>query len=131
MFLIGIFGIENKNKEIMTLKNLNCKKCNKSTSAKLIKNFDFFHIFFIPVFKWNEKYYVVCDQCKAIYNISKDKGKAIENGENVEITYWDLQDVDTGIYNNEFYNSKVCSSCGKTVESNFEYCPYCGAKIRD
>lgn len=61
MFLIGILGIENKNKEIMILKNLICKKCNKLISVKLIKNFDFFYIFFILVFKWNEKYYVVCD----------------------------------------------------------------------
>ncbi|NRY51380.1 hypothetical protein FHU26_001927 [Clostridium beijerinckii] len=37
MFFIGIFGIENKNKEIKILDNLNCKKCNKVFRGKLIK----------------------------------------------------------------------------------------------
>ncbi|WP_160685223.1 zinc-ribbon domain-containing protein [Clostridium sp. C2-6-12] len=132
MFFIGIFGIENKDKEIRELNNLNCKKCNNTIQGKLIKNFDFFHFFFIPLFKWNEKYYVVCNRCKCLYSITKEKGKAIESGEDINITYWDLQEVysDNNInFNNNSYDMKRCSSCGEQVKRDFKYCPYCGKEI--
>lgn len=129
MFFIGVFGIENKNKEIKVLDNLSCKKCNSIVTGKLIKSFDFFHFFFIPLFKWNEKYYVLCDCCNTLYTINKEKGKAIERGENINITYWDLQEIDNGYYNNVNFQGHVCKNCGNKVEPNFKYCPYCGTQI--
>lgn len=129
MFFIGIFGIENKDKEIEVLNNLSCKICNKTFSGRLIKNFNFFHFFFIPLFKWNEKYYVVCDQCRSIFSISKEKGKAIENGEQVKITYWDLQEVSNGNHGYNYNKETICSNCGRKVDPSFQFCPYCGTKI--
>ena len=132
MFFIGIFGIENKDKEVKDLNNLTCKKCNSTIKGKLIKNFDFFHFFFIPIFKWNEKYYVLCNRCKCLYSIPKEKGKAIENGEEVNITYWDLQEVHSGNdtnFNENSYDMKRCPSCGEQIKSDFKYCPYCGKEV--
>lgn len=131
MFFIGVFGIENKNKEVKELNNLTCKKCNGIIQGKLIKNFDFFHFFFIPIFKWNEKYYVVCSSCKCLYSIPKEKGKAVEKGEEVNITYWDLQEVysDNNINFNNSYDMKICPNCGGQVKRNFKYCPYCGKEV--
>lgn len=132
MFFIGVFGIENKNKEIKDLNNLNCKKCNSTIQGKLIKSFDFFHFFFIPLFKWNEKYYVLCNRCKCLYSIPKEKGKAIENGEEVNIAYWDLQEIylDTNAnFNGISCNMERCTNCGERVKRNFKYCPYCGKEI--
>ena len=85
MFFIGIFGVDNKEKEIKILNNIVCKNCNISNGGKLIKTFTYFHFFFIPIFKWNEKYYVICSGCNSIFSISNEKGKAIEKGENIEI----------------------------------------------
>lgn len=45
MFFIGIFGIENKDKEIKIIDNITCKRCNKIIRGKLMKNYDFFHFF--------------------------------------------------------------------------------------
>lgn len=129
MFLIGVFGIENKDKQIKILDNLNCKKCSCNVSARLIKNFDFFHFFFIPIFKWNERYYVVCEQCNTLYSIKKEKGKAIEQGENINITYWDLEEVNKEYYNEKYFKGKICENCGNKLEGEFKYCPYCGSKI--
>ena len=39
MFFIGVFGIDNKEKEIKILNNFCCKNCNESSEAKLIKTF--------------------------------------------------------------------------------------------
>ncbi|MPQ43081.1 zinc ribbon domain-containing protein [Clostridium tarantellae] len=130
MFFIGIFGLSTKEKEIKVLNNIQCKNCKCDTRGKLIKTFQCFEFFFIPVFKWNEKYYVVCERCNTIYEIPKEKGKDIEKGENLELTYWDLKAIDSE-YNNINYSQKItCPNCGKVLESNFEYCPYCGTKIK-
>jgi len=128
MFFIGIFGIENKEKEIKILDNISCKNCNKIITGRLIKNYDFFHFFFIQLLKWNENYYVLCNECKSAYFIPKDKGKAIENGQNIEINYWDLQETNTENYNN--HEDNICANCGKRLGSNFQYCPHCGEKIK-
>ena len=125
MFFIGIFGIENKEKEIKIIEKLQCKSCNNVTRGKLVKSFTYFHFFFIPLFKWNEEYYVICESCRKVFSIQKDKGKAIEKDNSIEVTYWDLKEVNT----NYSYTS-VCNSCKKIVDSEYEYCPYCGNKLR-
>lgn len=129
MFFIGIFGIENKDKEIKIIDNINCKRCNKIIRGKLIKNYNFFHFFFIPLFKWNESYYIVCNECNSVYTISKEKGKSIENDDNIQISYWDLQEVNNEYNNNGDYGINKCKNCGEEVESRFKYCPHCGSKI--
>lgn len=128
MFFIGIFGVESKQKEIKTLNDISCKSCDKGIGGKIIKTFNFFHFFFIPLFRWNEKYYLICNGCNSVYEIPKDKGKRIEKGEGIEITYWDLKDVETR-YNVNYAACNRCAHCGKALEHDFEYCPYCGAKI--
>ena len=125
MFFIGIFGIESKEKLIKILNSFSCKDCNATTYGKLIKTFTFFHFFFIPIFKWNEKYYVKCDRCGAVYEIPAEKGKAIEKGEDLEITYWDLKSVKKGMY----ADKDRCPKCNHVLEGEFKYCPYCGEEL--
>jgi ribosomal protein L40E len=129
MFFLGVFGIENKDKEIKILENISCKKCNSTVTGRLIKNFNFFHFFFIPIFKWDERYYVICDRCNALYSIEKEKGKAIERGEDINITYWDLQEIKQEYNSDEYFRGNICKKCGREVDTSFKYCPHCGAKL--
>ena len=129
MFFIGIFGIENKEKEIKVINNFTCKSCNRLSMSRVIKHYEFFHFFFIPIFKWNEKYYVECNSCRKIFSISKEKGKGIERGEDIEITYWDLHEVNNS-YGNDYNINNCCGNCGKVVDSEYIYCPYCGYKMK-
>lgn len=122
MFFVGIFGIETKEKKIKELSNFFCKSCNKEEQGQLIKNYNYFHFFFLPVFKWNERYFLLCNNCSTVYEISKEKGKRLESGED-NITYWDLKEI-------KFYNKRrICKSCNKEIEDSFLYCPYCGNKL--
>lgn len=109
----------------MKVDNINCKECSITTSGKLVKDFSFFHFFFIPLFKWNETYYVICDRCSTVYRISKEKGKSIERGEISEVSYWDLEEVGK----NNYSGIRKCTRCGAEVDNSFMYCPYCGEKI--
>lgn len=130
MFFVGIFGIDNKEKIVKEIQKLYCRECNGYGLGKVIKRYDFFHFFFIPIFKWNEKYYVIYNNCNHVYSISKEKGKSIEQGEEVEINYWDLKDL--GVYDYDINGNKnnKCLNCGREIEAGYTYCPYCGQKLR-
>ena len=50
MFFIGIFGIEHREKIIKEINNLTCKRCLQNVTGKLVKQYDYFHFFFISIF---------------------------------------------------------------------------------
>lgn len=127
MFFVGIFGVQDKQKEIKTINNLSCKNCDGISSLTLFKVYSYFHIFFIPLFRWNERYYLVCNRCNTLYEIPLEKGVRVEQGEENVITYWDLKPLEK--YNN--YVTYRCENCHREVEPHFEYCPYCGKKRED
>lgn len=129
MFFVGIFGIENKQKEIKSLENIDCKTCGTKIMGTLIKSYEYFHIFFIPIFRWNEKYYVMCKRCNSIYELSKEKGKEIEYRKTYQITLSDLTLIQEGERYGKIAMKKVCSNCGRNIEGEYNYCPYCGSKM--
>lgn len=122
MFFIGILGVDNKTKEIKDLDNLNCKICDSVENMKLIKNYSYFHIFFIPIIKWNVNYYISCSKCNSIFKLKEEKGKLLERGDNIEITYWDLEEISNN------HNKNICNNCGAKIEDNYTYCPFCGER---
>lgn len=123
MFFVGIFGVETKKKEIKVLPNFYCKACDRDEVGQLIKVYSYFHFFFIPIIKWNESYYILCNNCNTVYEIAKEKGKRLEIGEEKNVTYWDLKESQS------YYSKRICKSCNNEVEDRFLYCPYCGKKL--
>lgn len=123
LFFIGIFGIDSKKKDIGLVPNLPCKSC-KTSSIHIIKQFSCFHFFFIPLIKWNEMYIAECSQCHSLYEVPAEKGKAFEKHGN-DLSYWDLKSLKVSSV------PKACSACGKTIEEDFAYCPYCGQSVKD
>lgn len=121
MFFIGIFGIQDKQKEVCDIK-IECKNCN-SRHIKLYKTFRYFHIFFLPIYKWKNRYHAFCDNCGIVYSIPEEKGMKAEKGESDVIIYWDLEEV------HKKPIVKRCPNCNNQVDDNFEYCPYCGKKL--
>ena len=71
---------------------------------------------------------MICNGCNTYFSISKEKGRAIERGEDIEITYWDLKEVNNNY--GSYYIVRRCPRCSREVENTFEYCPYCGEKIK-
>lgn len=126
MFFIGVFGIEEKYKEIRNIQNMICKDCERMTTYELIEIYSFFHFFFIPIFRWNYRYYLKCRSCNAVFQIPKALGESLKMGENSPINNGDL--------NYAFREENVtsiteCNNCGREVDRKFQYCPHCGHKL--
>ena len=59
MFFIGIFGIGKDKKELRNFPNIICPCCGRYAQASLVMEYSYFHLFFLPLFKFGKKYYVL------------------------------------------------------------------------
>jgi len=123
MFFIGIFGIQQAEKQIGTYNNAICPSCGSLTRFEVFKNYFYFHIFFIPIFKWNVKYFIKPVCCGSIYELDPIIGKQYEKGQNPKVENEHLRPL------NQYSPFKTCSGCGARVESGYSFCPYCGRRL--
>lgn len=121
MFFVGVFGVESKEKKVAELNDFECKTNSCYGKGQIFKYYHYFHIFFIPVFRWGAEYYVKCNHCSGVFKITKEKGKEVEHGKG-KITYWDLNEVRKG------YVEVRCTACSHILEEGHVFCPKCGAK---
>lgn len=126
MFFVGILGIESKEKELRTFPNLICKACGRVTAYRLVKAYKYFHIFFIPIYRWDFRYYLISKCCGSVFEISNEQGKDLEEGKDYMLDRLKL----TILEDNSCSGNIVCFNCGKEVSSEFEFCPHCGARLK-
>jgi RNA polymerase subunit RPABC4/transcription elongation factor Spt4 len=122
MFFISIFGIEQRDKIIAERQNIICPICNAYGRYNVIKSYNYFHAFFIPLWRWNVRYYIQSYCCKKQCALDKDIGQKIDKGEPVEIY---SENIRCGEHN----GLNICPHCSSHVAPDFQYCPYCGNKI--
>lgn len=121
MFFFGIFGILDSEKRLKEFQNIICT-CGSYSRAVLFMRYSYFHIFFIPIFKWNKRYYVTARCCGKMFAVPDDYVNELMKSNNIDFSKLHA------INNNGSYE-KRCSNCGMTVDNEFEYCPYCGKKL--
>lgn len=118
MFFIGVISIGNKNKKIADI-SFKCTGCiGKNFSViELSRNFE---LFFIPVYRLKKEYIIICDKCRSVYKLKKDK--VVNVLEKKEATYDDIEKI---ILENE-----VCPYCGSNIIGDYIYCPKCGKSLK-
>ncbi|HLR21103.1 MAG TPA: zinc ribbon domain-containing protein [Tissierellaceae bacterium] len=119
-----VFGISNKEKEIDFSQTIVCEVCGAYGRLEAFMRYSYFSLFFIPILKWNKKYYIRSTCCNSLYTIDKDLGKDIEKGFIERIDESKLKSV-----NVNHNRTRYCNNCSYPVELEFEYCPKCGSKI--
>lgn len=124
MFFIG--GISSKQSQLDFHQTMVCPRCGQYGHYEVFMEYLYFSFFFIPLFKWNKKYYVKSSCCNTIYTISKELGSRIEKGENVIIKDEDLQLV----YDGKWNAGRRCPHCGGEIDQNYQYCPHCGSPLK-
>jgi hypothetical protein len=123
MIFIGIFGVKEVQKSIGTYNNVICPVCHALTRLEIIKTYTYFHIFFIPIFKWNTRYYVKPACCGSFHEFDPVIARQYEKGQITEIKDEYLRPV------NRYLPCRSCANCGAQVESGFSFCPYCGRRL--
>ena len=123
MFFIG--SISNGEKKLDYIQSTVCSRCGAFGRMEIYMTYMCFSLFFIPIFKWNKKYYVKYTCCNSIYVLDNEIGTKISHGENISISEDNLHLAD---YNITTINR--CNNCGYICDSDFEYCPKCGEKLQ-
>ena len=72
MFFIGIFGIFPEDKKIKDVTVENYPGYPMGIKGDLYRNSSVFEFFFVPVFRFNRKYYIKFPDSKNIYLLEKD-----------------------------------------------------------
>lgn len=128
-----IFGIDTKRRLIEYDRMIICNNCGRYGRYEVYMTYMCFSLFFIPIIKWNKHYYVKTTCCSMLYELNKNIGDKIKNGENIEITEKDLTIITYENNNGWGYSNNIqdkkCMNCGYVGANDFEYCPKCGRKL--
>jgi hypothetical protein len=132
--VIFIGGISQGQKILDYVKTVICDRCGAYGRYQVMMTYMYFSFFFIPLFKWNKKFYVKMSCCEAVYELDPEKGKALARGQQADITQADLTLVQEGNRRSSYENGsykvwKKCVRCGYETEEDFEYCPKCGGRL--
>lgn len=123
MFFIAFFGIQDKEKHIGSCSNIVCASCGRLSRYEISKSYRCFHIFFIPLFRWNVRYLAKSVCCGSLFELVPDIGRQFEKNSATEIRNEHLRRIDSRS------SLKYCYSCRTAVPADFIYCPYCGGKL--
>lgn len=123
--MIFIGGISSGRKQIEYLKTVICSRCGAYGRYQVFMTYMYFSFFFIPLLKWNKRFYVQMSCCHAVYELNPEIGRRLLRGEDLEIQESDLTLVQDGT-GNPWNRGKKCPHCGFETEEDFSYCPKCG-----
>jgi len=102
--MIFIGGVGPRRKKIDSHPRI-CPNCGLS-QAYLVRMDDYLSLFFIPILRIRKgQPFVECERCG---HVTDENGKIYAPGTDISVIR--------------------CHRCGETLEKEFAYCPYCGAK---
>ncbi|HHT53744.1 MAG TPA: zinc ribbon domain-containing protein [Clostridiales bacterium] len=123
MFFIAFFGIQDKDKYIGSTNNVTCPECGELAGCEIHKQNRYFHVFFIPVYRWNVRYIAKTSCCGCAYELDRTVGREFEKNPDTEIKKENLRRPESCL------PFKFCANCRVDVPAEFKYCPYCGIKL--
>ncbi len=116
-FLMSIYS---KQKQLDFHQTIVCEKCGQYGRYEVFMTYTVFSLFFIPLFKWNKKYYVQTSCCQTTYELIQEIGRKIERQEPVVIQPSNIRQIS---------KDNICSNCGYPIHPDYTYCPKCGQKL--
>lgn len=128
MFFIGIFGIEEKERELKTFAQVVCPVCGRFSHAVLTEHYTYFHIFFIPTFRWNRRYDLKLRCCNAVYEADAEYARELQTTDAIDFSRIKLVSSGFGRFSDFESSSVVCPYCGRSYDSSYAFCPHCGTK---
>ena len=122
--MIFIGGASSKQERLDFRQSVLCPQCGRYGSLEVYMEYMCFSVFFIPVAKWNKKFFVRSTCCGSLYSISDELGSRILRGENVVLSEQDLHLAHGGAF------IPRCPRCGYEIQGDYRFCPNCGNPLK-
>ena len=117
-----VFGSGSKTVPLSSiLCTMTCPVCGRATAFHLCWFYDYFHFFFIPLFKYNHRYVATCGSCASAFQVDTEAGHAIRRGRGT------LSPSHLTLLRGN--SARVCPGCGRQNPSGSEYCNGCGRRL--
>lgn len=110
MFLI--MGINEGQKKLNYSQYMTCPCCGRSANIEIFMTYTYFMFFFIPLFKWNRRYFAVARCCGASAELDPEAGRAIERGEKDRLDPSEVNFIRGGAFSAGGYSSGGYSNPG-------------------
>jgi len=82
MFIFGlIVGVADREKVLAEGIERGCLKCLRTTPHVLVEERRQLSIFFLPLWRWNQRFYLVCGGCGRAEPVPPEEVEAIRRGE--------------------------------------------------
>lgn len=140
MFFIGIFGIDQAHKELGTRNNIVCPSCSAWSRLQISKTYSYFHIFFIPTFRWNTRYLAQAACCGTLFELDPAVGAELEQAwrHDPSATGPDIRAEHLRPLGREHAapgrSAMTCPHCNRQIPdasaTGYQYCPFCGKSLR-
>lgn len=148
MFLM--IGVTQGEKQLDVQQPILCGRCGKYGRFEVFVAYSQLLLFFLPVFRWNKRYWARTSCCGACYELPRELGRRIEEGggpeldqstlgEAVSSGYWPPEDDWIGgakqwsslkeKRRNADGRCRRCPACGFTTGEDYDYCPKCGRPL--
>lgn len=120
-----MIGIAQEQRQLPYQQNIICTRCGKFGRYEVFVAFSCLRLFFIPILRWNRQYYVRSTCCGTLWQLSPEKGRALEHHADVTIEAGDLTPLHT-----QSRQLRRCPVCGyETADPGFTFCPKCGNRM--
>ncbi|HHT73060.1 MAG TPA: zinc ribbon domain-containing protein [Firmicutes bacterium] len=122
MFFIGIFGIQPGKKEVGEGQGI-CPSCEAFDRYVVDEVYTYLHFFFIPIWKWNRRYFVRTRCCRRTLELEGDVGRRIASGERIQLRPEHIVRAQPGA------QGEACPNCGSVLRPDYRFCPRCGSQL--
>ena len=127
--MVFMMGITEGSGEIPFHQTFVCGRCGKYGRYRVFMTYMVLSLFFIPVFKWNRRYFAEATCCHSIYELKTETGKRIFCGEQLAISDEDFIGEAYGQGYGWGGTVRRCAYCGYETSEDFQYCPKCGREF--
>lgn len=119
-----ILSIHDRQKSLDFQQLLTCAHCGHSGTLELYYIETCFSLFFIPLFKWNRRYYARMSCCGATTPLDPESLEKIKNRQ------WHDLNFDELFTTMPHQPTGRCPQCNTPIETTYDFCPRCGGKIK-
>jgi ribosomal protein L32 len=125
--MILFFGVGKGSDDLYLDQKIVCPMCGKKAELQVYCDYKAFQLFFIPVYKWDKRYYARTTCCGAVCPVPFREGEALDSGdiERLDVKRLPLVQLHAAP------QLKVCAACGYETSQPFRFCPMCGKPLGD
>jgi hypothetical protein len=80
IFIPVVFGVGDRERTLASGLERACLECVRATPHRVVEVARQFSLFFVPVWRWNRRFLLVCDACGHVESISAEEAEELKEG---------------------------------------------------